>query len=162
MRSFALLCLLLLASCGFRPVHAPVSDPYEATLPFVQIEKIDAGRPGQILQMELEDLFHPDGQYPQPRHRLAVTLTQAKQPIVIESNARVSRYNVLFTADYRLIDLLSGATVHQGKVSRQSSYNASLSDFSTYVAEGDAFNRGVKQIAKDVTGRVTAHLKKSR
>ncbi len=156
--SFLLIALFLVAACGFRPVHAPVSSSQNAVLQYIMVDNIPT-RSGQILKIELEDLLHPDGQYPQPRYRLAVNFSEEKQPIVIESNARVSRYNLILKADYTLIDLTSGATVHQGSVKRLSSYNSSLSDFSTYVAEGDALNRGVKQLAHDVANRLIAFLK---
>lgn len=153
-----LVLFLLLAACGFRPVHAPISQPNEAALQYVMLEEVPS-RSGQILQTELEDILHPSGQYPAPRYRLALTLTEEKQPIVIERNGRVSRYNLLLKAEYRLTDFVSGAPLHQGKVRRNSSFNASLSDFSTYVSESDARNRGVKQIAQDIAMRLAAQLK---
>lgn len=161
-RAFSVVLLLALAACGFRPVHAPLSQEGRATdavLQYVSLNTIDAGRAGQILQTELEDLLHPDGAYPSPRYRLSATLEESKQPIVIERNARVSRYNLMMLAKYNLIDLNSGATIYQSETRRIGSYNASLSDFSTFVAESDARNRTVKQLAQDIAMRLTAKLK---
>lgn len=163
MRSLLLIVsLLTLAACGFRPVHAPLTHegrPTDAVLQYVSLDTIDAGRGGQILQTELEDLLHPDNAYPTPRYRLQVQLLETKQPVVIERNARVSRYNLLMVAQYSLIDLNSGGTIYTNETKRIGSYNASLSDFSTFVAEGDARNRNIKQLANDIVMRISAKLR---
>ena len=132
----------------------------DAVLQYVSVAPIEAGRGGQVLQTELEDLLHPDNVFPTPRYTLKVTLEEAKQPIVIERNARVSRYNLVMIARYELVDLNSGATVYRNETKRIGSYNASLSDFSTYVAEGDARNRNIKQLANDMVMRISEKLKR--
>lgn len=161
MRYYIAILLLCLSACGFRPVHAPGGAQQgmgSAELSLVALDPIDNGRSGQVLQTELEDLLHPDNVYPTPRYRLKVVLEEAKQPIVIEQNARVSRYNLLLVAYYTLTDVNTGEAIYRSKLRRMGSYNASLSDYSTYVSENDARERAVRQLANDVVMRLAAKL----
>lgn len=152
---------LAVAGCGFRPVHAP-TQPQAGTVasPILQSIKVTPIplRSGQILHIALEDLLHADGEFPMPRYRLDTTLEEAKQPIVIETNGRVSRYNLILVARYNLYDIASNALITNGVVKRISGFNASLSDFSTYVSENDTHDRNLRQIAQDITHRLTSKL----
>jgi LPS-assembly lipoprotein len=115
-------------------------------------------RSGQILHIALEDLLHADGQFPTPRYRLDTTLEEAKQPIVIETNGRVSRYNLVLVARYNLYDIQSSALITKGVVKRISGFNASLSDFSTFVSENDTHDRNIRQMAQDISMRLMLKL----
>lgn len=161
----SLLCItaiLLLASCGFRPLHAPTQQqaiPSAAApmLQTIQVSPIPL-RSGQILSMALEDLLHADGQFPTPRYRLDTTLEETKQPIVIETNGRVSRYNLILVARYQLYDIQTSALITKGVVKRISGFNASLSDFSTFVSENDTHDRNIRQMAQDMSLRIAMKL----
>ena len=124
-------------------------------LHFLAVDTIPE-RSGQILQVELEDILHPEGQVPSQHYRLAVELGEIKQPIIVELTGRVSRYNLIHTANYRVYDPVSGANLHQGNAKRVSSYNVSTADFSTYTAERDARERGLKELAQDLVMRLAA------
>lgn len=163
MRILTLSFLLLLAACGFRPVHAPtqaLTGP-SMTAPVLQTIQVSPipQRSGQILSIALEDLLHADGQYPTPRYRLDTTLEEAKQPIVIETNGRVSRYNLVLVARYSLYEIHSNALVTNGTVKRISGFNSSLSDFSTFVSENDTHDRNIRQMAQDISMRIALKLK---
>jgi LPS-assembly lipoprotein len=165
MRVLAFSFLLFISACGFRPVHAPTQPQAmpSATSPLMQTIQVSLipNRSGQILQTELEDLLHPDGQFPTPRYRLDTTLEETKQPIVIETNGRVSRYNLILLARYNLYEVQSNALISSGSVKRISGFNASLSDFSTFVSENDTHDRNLKQMAKDITLRLALQMKKA-
>lgn len=151
------LILLLLTSCGFRPLHAPAEQMAvtNTMLHYVAVDSIP-GRSGQILQVALEDGLHPEGRQPELSYRLGVSLNEVKQPIIVERTGRVTRYNLILSANFRVYDPSSGRTLHKGKARRISSYNVSTADFATFSAERDARERGLKELAEDIIMRLAA------
>jgi LPS-assembly lipoprotein len=149
-----LILLPLLAACGFRPVHAPLERAESASLQQVRVDPIPAGRPGQVLQIALEDMMTPSGPPANARYRVIAAITEVKRPIIIERNAEISRYNLEMTVPYSVVEVATGQTLGSGQVRRISSYNVSNSDFSTFIGERDARERGIQEAAQEISMRV--------
>jgi len=142
---------MLPSACGFRPVHGPADQSHldSNALNFIAVDSIP-DRSGQILQVALEDGIHPEGRQPENTYRLSVDLQEIKQPIIIERNGRISRYNLIHVAKFRVYNPYDNATLHSGTAKRISSYNVSLSDFSTFIAEREGHERGLTALAQDI------------
>lgn len=147
---------ILLAACGFQPVYGPKGGNHVAApMHYIAVDDIPS-RAGQILQIALEDGLHPQGDAPKHSYRLAVQLEETRQPIIIERTGRVTRYNLIHTAKFRVYDPRGGQDMHKSNAKRISSYNVAPSDFSTFVGERDARERGLKELAQDILMQLAA------
>jgi hypothetical protein len=57
-----------------------------------------------------------------------------------------------------LVNLADGKTIYSHESKHLGSYNASLSDFSTFAAEGDARSRSIRQLAQNIFMRLAGKL----
>ena len=155
--AFLLSCLLILSACGFQPVYSTRNA--QTSLQHIVVETI-AGREGQLLTIALEDALHPSGAPAAPHHHLHTTLKLRKQPIGIEPDRSVLRWNLYLTAEFTLNEATTGRVVLRDSARRISSYNVSESDFSSFVAEQDAIKRGIRELAHTIRLRLAAGLQK--
>lgn len=143
MRTTMLLLLFVLASCGFQPMYGNTS--YRQALTGVTVADIK-GREGQLFKQKLEDQINPAAEGSDRRYVFVSTLNIHKIAVAIDQNRRVSRYNIDITANYELKDA-SGKTVHKDKLHALTSLNVVPSEFATYVAEQDATDRALSELA---------------
>ena len=159
-RSLILLLSLILASgCGLRPVHAKMSSGLAQELASVQIADIP-GREGQIVKYKLADLLNPDGVGSYPAYRLDIALSEQKNELGIQEDLRVTRYDIVMIADYRLVSLATNQVASSGTARIKSSFNRTASEFSTFVAEEDSREIAAAEIAQDLKQRLTAYFSK--
>jgi len=162
MRVFSFICLLWLAACGFEPVHSARTHSDGDTagaLEDVQVVVPTGSRIGQLYRIALEDTLHPANEFPTPRYRLTATIEEINQPIIIERDASITRYNLILKTQYSLIDLSNGKVLGKKSGQRISSYNVSDSDFATFVAERDSRERGIRDLARSVSNELASLLK---
>ena len=158
MKYFALICLVTLTACGFQPVHGTKT---EQTANIIALEEIKVevpakGRLAQLYRIALEDSLHPSNLYPTPKYRLTSAITEVNQPIIIQRDASIVRYNLVLKATYELTDIASGTQLAKKKIQRISSYNVSDSDFATFIAKRNAREQGIKALAKDLSMKLAA------
>lgn len=157
------LLLFTVTGCGFQPVYgtrdnSPSQWQAVPSLQKLVIEQIP-GRDGQILRVALEDGIRPNGEQPASQDlRLSVDMNIKKQPVIIELDGRITRYNLEIIARYRVTNLSSGKILHRDTARRISSYNVASSDFSTFIAERDARERGLKALADQMLMQLAAAL----
>lgn len=124
--------------------------------------KIDpvSGRPGQLFTMELEDQLNPGGKVPQsPRWQLTASLTLREAGIGVARDGTVSRYNVYLDSNYQLYRVADNQLMTSGSLRHVSSYNNILNEYySTYVAQEDAYKRGVTELAQLFRQRLGSYL----
>jgi LPS-assembly lipoprotein len=156
--SFALL-LLLLAGCGFQPIHGGARGPEtRAELASVRIEPIEE-RTGQMLRNHLLDTMNPSGAPARPAYRLLVTLNETKEELGVQRSEFATRSNLRLAASYRLVRAADGAQVFQGASNLAASYNLLSNDFATLSAEADARARATRELSDDITQRVAAFFR---
>ncbi|MCC7260281.1 MAG: hypothetical protein IT567_04540 [Alphaproteobacteria bacterium] len=158
-RMLLLAMMLFLAACGFQPLYAKHGAEYDARSRFlssVAVAPID-GRAGQILTAKLEDMLGtPEGAAALP-YELRVKMVKKQQPVAIEKDRQIARYNDVFEGNYQLIERASGKTVDDGLLRSIGSYNVVDSDFATYEAEKDAFERAASEMAEALRLRLVAY-----
>lgn len=158
--SSALLLAVLLTGCGFQPLYSQQKTGSDnALLAGVKIDPID-GRLGQQFRIRLEDQLNPSGVVPaNARYRLNVTLVTSEAGIGVARDGTVSRYNVYLDSNYTLYRLSDGQKMTTGSLRQVSSYNNITNQYySTYVAQEDAFKRGVDALAQVYRQRLATYL----
>lgn len=148
----ALLCLLLIpVACGFQPVHGLKQ---EASLSNIRVEKIP-GRSGQILKTHIEDEIGEPGE---GRYSLQVNYNLQSIPVITELEGVAERYRLVLRAGISLIDNETGQIALRDTLSRQSSYNVSDSDYSTFIAGRAAEEMALRELANDIILRLAAFM----
>lgn len=152
---------LLLAACGFEPLHAKKTTNNS-------ISKLNAGvkidpmpeRAGQLFKADLEDRLNPPGGVPgNPAFRLHATLQSSVAAIGVARDNTVSRYNLYLTSTYTLFRTSDDKAVTSGTLTYVGSYNnLTNAYFSTYTAEQDAIRRGVTELAEQYRQRLSTYL----
>lgn len=158
-RMLLLAMALSLAACGFQPLYARHGAEHGAHgrfLSSVAIAPVE-GRAGQILTARLEDMLGATGDRASLPYELRVKLVKKQQPVAIEKDRQIARYNDVFEGKYLLIERASGKTVDDGLLRSIGSYNVVDSDFATYEAEKDAFERAASEMAEALRLRLVAY-----
>ncbi len=155
--------VLTLAGCGFAPVYQKGNGgalaPELSAISVLSVSSdIGQGRPAQLLKAEMEDLLRPANDATAEKYELAVVLRQAKEPMFIEQDRRITRYNLIVTADYTLKEKATGKELTKGTSRMVGSFDAEGSDFSTFAAEQDTLRRAVVELARDIQHRLSAYF----
>lgn len=145
----------MLAACGFKPVHAKLNNGISSQLAAIQITDIP-GREGQIVKYKLAELLSPDSAGTYPAYRLDIRLAQQKNELGIQEDLRVTRYDIVSIADYNLVSLANNQIIYTDKSKIKSSFNRTESEFSTFVAEEDAYEKAAEELAQDIKQRMAA------
>jgi len=154
-----LLLSFALCSCSFKPVHAKLDSGLANTLASVQVSDI-RGREGQLLKYKLTDLLSPDSSSAYPNYRLDIELVTNREDLGIQENLRITRYNIVQTANYKLVALQNNQIADEGAIKVKSSYNRTESEFATFVAEEDSSEKAAEELAQLVKQRLTAYFAK--
>ncbi len=149
----------IVVSCGFRPLYRETPDDARISpvLASVDIAGIPE-RSGQILKGYLRDYFNPINQSAEKLFRLEIRLNRELTPLVIERDSRITRYNLVFSADFFLKETATGKLIYSGNSKMIGSFDASDAEFSVYTAEEDTAARTLKEMAKDIKLKVAAYF----
>lgn len=151
---FILALAFAVSSCGFEPVYQQKVQHLRASN--ITVNVVNQSRSGQLLRIALEDEL---ANLPLAKvHYLTATLEETKQPIIVERDSRISRYNLVHKARYSLTDAQGETTLSQQQRQRISSYNVSDSDFATFAAEKDARRNGIHALAKLIAMDIASQL----
>ncbi len=165
-----LLIFALVQGCGFSPMYSKKGnnnlkslnqkerESVKDSLRKVTISKLDFGRPGQILVSDLEDLLNATNSNGEKKYSLNITITKSKAALATEKNREITRYNLVVDAEYRLVDLTTGAEINHGRSRITESYDAVESDFATYAAEEDSLKRIMKEMAHDIYFKISTYF----
>lgn len=150
MRMVLLSLCLLVAACGFRPLHG---QSYRAeqvnTLSSVTVT-VDHTRRGQLLEAEIGDATNPDAKHSPKLYHLAIALTESEIGLFINPDGTSSRSDILMNTKYTLTRLSDNKVMDSGAIQRISSYNTSeQADYASYVSVEDAKKRGIIELAQD-------------
>lgn len=157
-----LLVTFSLTGCGFTPVYGSKSShnsplPKEA-LDTVKIERSNLTRNHQELFTELEDIFNPDKSNTKQKYLLKTSLKIDKGSQAIRQTGEITRYTLVATTDYALVEIGTGKTIYNNTSKMRSSFDAVGSDFGTFTAEEDTKSRLVREIANDIAMHVATYF----
>lgn len=153
--------LLFLAACGYQPLYGgSAQSSVRADLAAIEVGWIK-DRVGQQLRTELVRRFHPDGRPRKPSYRLKISLSIGKRELAFKKSEIATRANLRITARYTLRNGPDGKRLVQGTSRITTSYDILSGDFATLAAEEDAYRRGVRELADEITSRLAAFLRAS-
>ena len=156
----ALLCLLALAGCGFRPVYGPApagkADAVDQ-LAAVRIEPL-RDRSGQQLHNFLRDELNPRGQPIDPAYKLQVTLTQRTVKLAFRQDETATRANVILKTDFVLRSTKDDRVLYSGRVSSINSYNILDDQYPTDISKADAVRRGLRELSQSIKLRLAVYF----
>jgi LPS-assembly lipoprotein len=156
-RAAAVLAVLALAGCGFRPLHGAKSGAAAPNMAEISIVPI-ADRVGQQLHNLLLDKVTPGGPPARPRYVLKVTLNEARQNLAVRKDEVATRANLVMRAVFSLSRADDGASLMSGSALSANSYNILRSDFGTLSAENDARARAVNELSDQIKSRIGIYL----
>lgn len=162
---FPLLCsLLLLASCGFKPLygtHAAQDENGHARLSDIEISNIP-NREGVLLRNHLIDRFYQNGYPSAPRYRLDVSSIHSQTrdlDVTIRSDA--TREQIRLTTMVTLYDMQTDRKILSRELSAVGSYNVLESQYTTYVSRGDVRDNLVRDLALQTERQVMLALERN-
>lgn len=145
-----------LGACGFTPLYGvqPDGTRVNTELEQIQVVAIEDGRTGYDIYNALIDRLSPNGEPEAPDYQLRIRLREQREGVAIERDASITRYNLRLTANYTLVDIRTGNTVHEGQSRSIASYNVVDSQFATLTAERDAEERAAIELSEDIKLRL--------
>ncbi|MCW5729574.1 MAG: hypothetical protein KIT20_02360 [Alphaproteobacteria bacterium] len=163
-----LLPLLLLAACGYEPLHGRIGAPAGGTPAQMERVVIDpvkveiearerllttttgGERVGQLIRNALQDNLAPRGKPKEPLYRLKIEVTEYRQSSIISVTDDATRISIQMVAVYRLEDWRSEETVYSGRSRAISAYNILPADYGNIAAERDTRARLASELAQNI------------
>jgi LPS-assembly lipoprotein len=151
--------MVLVAACGFVPLHGRQQSGAGATVALSQIMISPIPeRLGQMLRIELANRLTPKGPPRAPAYVLDVKITESKQNLAVRKDATATRANLIITANFILVNKQDGKNLLDGRVQSINSYNILDANFATLSAESDARRRASRDLATEIQSRLGIFL----
>ena len=152
--------ILLLPSCGLRPLYAGGSDsPVAATFRSVQISPI-AGQSGWLVRDKLIDRLGEAGQGA-AAYRLDVTLDDNITSFGLRRDQAATQERRTLRARYQLVDLRNGMVVLDSTAGSDSSIDIVSSEYATVAAEQTALEQLAGIVADQIAARLALYATRS-
>jgi LPS-assembly lipoprotein len=142
------LLALLLSACGFKPLYQ-TGEEAGAGLKGVRIGAIDAR---DLIKPYLEREFRRRAALrtdAAPEYDLVLEVRETAQPLAVQIDDSVTRYNYRLDADYRLTRIEDGKE-YRGTADAVASFNVVASQYSTLYAEDSAREKAARALAEDL------------
>jgi hypothetical protein len=172
-RAALVMSMLLLASCGFQPLHSQsyresqalnlssiaVVASGETTTNAASIASNIPRRYSELLRAEIEDQVNPAADVAEKLFTLTITFTETDVPLFVKPDGTASRGDLTYYSTYVITRTRDGKQLSSGAIQRVSSYNTSSSaDYASYVSIEDARKRGILELAQDYKLRLAVLL----
>ncbi len=155
-RFFVVLILLMVGSCGFTPIYSETGVVQAAAkLREIRVEPIKT-LIGVIYTNKLSDLLNPTDIDNAPKYSLSVDIATNNIALAIQQDRTITRYKIIVTANYKMIDIATKKIVDRGILKREGGYDKVESDYATYVSKEDTTQRVVRELAEDTRLRLVA------
>lgn len=151
--------MVLVAGCGFQPLHGRQESRDNATLALRQVAVPPIPeRLGQMLRIELTTRLTPNGAPKAPLYVLNVSMTESRQNLAVRKDATATRANLIISATFELERVQTNENLLSGTVRSINSYNILDADFATLSAESDARRRAARDLATEIESRLGIFL----
>jgi LPS-assembly lipoprotein len=155
-RAGLILALLLLPSCGLRPLYAGGSNsPVASTLRAVQVAPI-AGQAGWIVRDKLLDRLGEAGEGA-PAYRLDVTLDDNITSFGLRRDQAATQERRTLRARYQLVDLSNGMVVLDATAGSDASIDIVSSEYATVAAEQTVLEQLSGIVADQIVSRLALY-----
>lgn len=151
--------LLILAACGFQPLHGKRERPGNTAtdLAYISVSPI-AERSGQLLRNKLIDLLNNARLRVRPVYRLDIGLDEQRAGLAVDRDDSITRFNLRMTARFRLTDTRTNTLIFKGHTRAIAAYNAVRSDYANLIAERNARKRGTDVLANEIKTRLAIYF----
>ncbi len=151
----------LLAGCGLQPMYAGGSSGVVASeLAAVEVPAID-GQAGWLVRNALVDRLGAGGAAA-ARYRLDVRLDDKLEGLGVLSDDTVGRERRTLRARYQLVNLDDGAILVDATAGSDAGIDVVSSEYATIAAEQSALENLSREIAAQITTRISLTLRESR
>ncbi|MBV1901021.1 MAG: hypothetical protein KUG56_05045 [Kordiimonadaceae bacterium] len=159
MRIIAVISLMLLTACGFKPLYEAggSSAAMQAVLASVDVSPID-DRLGQIMRNRLIDRLNISG--PQ-KYRLDVVLEQTAEGYGVRPDAATTQEQLTVVAIVRLVSLTTDEVLFDERLRARSSFDIVLSDFATVMQREDTARRLALELAERIHRRLALQFSRN-
>ena len=156
--AFTLLSIALFSGCGFQPLYsARLGELLLADLSSIELAPLDG-----VIGVQLHNTLHDHLQVSDQTgkvYSLALKYDTANYPMITAEDSQISRYTLVLTVHYTLIESASGSLVTEDHTSAHASYNVIPDNvYATFVAEEEASLRAAKQIGSQIANLLSLHL----
>lgn len=158
-KALVIILVGLLTACGFQPLHTQKSTSSGTPIlgSNIQIAPI-ANREGQILRGYLQERLNPHGQSA-PEYILETNITESRQDLGIERDTTATFARLSVTANYVLKSTDTGVVLLRSSARSINSFNVVDSPYAEQIAEQDARERALREIADDMALRLNVFFK---
>lgn len=163
---FALLTVILLASCGFQPMYGTAFQSgtkkadVQAELSQVAISNIP-DRSGQYLRNALIDRFYQNARPANPKYTLVVgAIQESIIDLDITKNSNATRGQMRLSTSLTLTDNTTGGAILQRAITSVASYNILTSEFATRVSENNTRKNALDDLAGQIELQIGLYLKR--
>ena len=162
--------LFLLVGCGWRPLYGQGQSGHKIIFLLSEIEiETSKNSAGESLHRELKPLFYhkksAGKESAGKKMRLIIRVKTQEQNVLVRSDDRATRRNLIATASYRLVHQKKGGDkkakkkkIFSDQVHAIISYNRSASEFANIISRRDAQKRVLDQLARAIKQRIVAFL----
>lgn len=165
--------LVLLSACGFTPMYAApdmaahvdgAKDGTGAPLSLAQALNAIAVEPipernGQILRNYLLDRLNRGGRPDVPLYRLSIALATPSSRSGIQQDDSATRQQLRLSATYRLHEIGTDRVLSSGVARVTVGFPVLVDEYATLIAERDAMDKGLQDLARDLEMRLGAYLR---
>lgn len=138
---------LLLSACGFQPLYATGEGASAGGLQNVRLGSITSSEIATpIIRRAFERRTARSGA---GNYVLDATIQEAAQPLAVQIDDSVTRYNYRLTADYKLTPAAGGKAI-KGTAEAVASFNVVASQYSTLYAESAAREKAARALVEDL------------
>lgn len=153
---------LILSACGFRPLYGNGGLGANAPqLSSVYVEPVSE-RVGYELRNNLLDLLN-SGPPQSSLYRVKLYLAEREDPVVVQTNTSITRYNYTLSAHYELMPRGGTMPVKAGDLIAFAAYNVAAAPFlfASASAQRDARNRAAVEIAERLRTELAIYLREA-
>jgi len=147
-----------LAGCGFTPLYA--TGGLSGQMALISVEAPE-GRTAYLLREQLDDALARDRSHP-AAYRLALTLTEQRDPRGLGPSNTASRYELSLDVHYVLTEITGGKELRTGDQKVLISYPAVTPPYAGVVAQQDGQQHAAAEAARRIRLDLSQYFLKSK
>ena len=155
--ALALLLLLALSGCGFKPLYSRGTEAADERLATNRVSPIP-DRLGQRLAIDLRDTFNPLGRKVDATHALNVSLVTERREVAVRRDGTASRVELVVNANYTLADLSTQRSVLTGIARSRDTFDLVDNEYANVIAGESAQARTLRFITEEIRTRIALFL----
>ena len=153
----ALICLVALSGCGFKPLYSRGTEAADERLATIRVGPIP-DRLGQRLANDLRDTFNPLGRKVDATHALYVSLVTERREVAVRRDGTASRVELVVNANYTLSDLSTQRSVLTGIARSRDTFDLVDNEYANVIAGESAQARTLRFITDEIRTRIALFL----